>query len=371
MTTTQKIYLRPAPRTSSQGLTTKSVDTVSSRDMINDTGVTYQAQRSTIKRGQAKNTIMSLPVSGLTGNFIVFGQDLVDNPYHKSKIAVPSEWLDKESYLRNTPMITQQMFYELKHNAVPNTYNVKRNDFTVATGRRPELVTYFEKISRPFYDGLNVLDTSNPIDEIWYLAIKESAKNITSKFASSIEEMYERPNCAFYIVDEAIEDAMEVNQYELYDATIGKISELNSKFTAKVRYQLAVVLDLVNTHTLSDDKIKKVLRDYVKRAEDTSNNAKKEQSQNILKSFNRYFDMYSDANYRIEFNTIYLVKECQNQGILIKKENEFIWIPSGENSIAESLGRWESLLKKLQDKKNVDILTELKEQLQRKGITFE
>lgn len=363
-----KIYIKPVPRTSPFGITTKSSDTIRTFDR-DGREVQLAAVKDRIKRHGAKQTRLCLPISNQTGRFIVFPEGLVENPYYKNKESIPSNWIEKSDYLRKTEKISYQQYYELKHDVEQGKYTTNRTD--ISNSKIKVSPTYFETLSREFYDGITVLDLSIPEDEIWYLAIKESAKNITSKFATSLEDSYEKPKALFYIADEAKEDAAEVNQYDMFDTAVANFTAIKNKLSATQRYQFAVVLQLVNTHAITDEKVTKMIREYVYKTQNVETSSQRLASKENLEKFHKYFNMLSNANTLVEFNLLYLIQEGLNQEVLRKRDNEYIWVPSGRDNGVESLGRWETLVKTLKDPKNFDILTELKDQIKARGVNFE
>lgn len=367
---TQKIYIKPVPRTSVLGITTKSSDYIEGFDK-NGQKTMIPATRAAIKRNGAKVTTMALPVSWETNKFKVFDTTTkADNPYFNSEEPIPSNWLQNEPMLRKSQYITWQMFYELKHNVLPNTYTQDRHFFDRQQDRKQKY-NYLESLSKSFYDGITILDLDLAEDEIWYLAFKESAKSVDSKFAINIEDAQNKPHALFYIVDEQLEDAQVLNEFALEDEAMAKFNELKTKFTPISRYQFAVLLDLTTTHAISDEKITTLIRSYLTKGQKRETTAQRHESEKIYKTFLRYYDEFVDANKRADFNARYLIKEGVNREVLRKKENEYVWLPKGENNTPESLGREESLMKKLKDRKNADIVAELKDQIISKGVTFE
>mgnify|MGYP006323799487 CR=1 FL=1 len=374
---TQKIYIKPVPRTSVLGITTKSSDYIEGFDK-NGQKTMVPATRAAIKRNGAKVTTMALPVSWETNKFKVFDTTTkAENPYYNTEEPIPSNWLASESMLRKSPHITWQMYYELKHNALPNTYTQDRHFFDRQQDRkhRSDITGsnyhYLEALGKSFYDGITILNLEIPEDEIWYLAFKESAKSVDSKFATNIEDAQTKPNALFYIVDEQLEDAQVLNEFALEDEAMAKFNELKTKFTPISRYQFAVLLDLTTTHAISDEKITTSIRGYLTKGQKRDTQAQRHESEKIYKTFLRFYDEFVDANKRADFNALYLIKEGVNREVLRKRENEYWWIPKGENNQAENLGRETSLLKKLKDRKNSDIVAELKDQIISKGVTFE
>ena len=168
---TQKIYIKPVPRTSVLGITTKSSDYIEGFD-ANGQKIMIPASRAAIKRNGAKVTTMSLPVSYQTGKFRVFDTTTkAPNPYYNSLEPIPSNWLANESMLRKSEYITWQMYYELKHNVVPNTYTQDRHMFDRQQDRKAiSPVTnapyhYLETLGKAFYDGITILDLEIAEDE--------------------------------------------------------------------------------------------------------------------------------------------------------------------------------------------------------------
>lgn len=370
---TQKIYIKPVPRTSVLGVTTKQVDYIDGYD-ANGNKMQIAATKAPIKRFSTKVTNMGLPVSWETGKFRVFDTTTkADNPYYgdKNDLDIPSQWLNQETMLRKTPYITWQMYYELKHNVAPNTYTQERHSYDKTQHRGKSQWSYLETLSKGFYDGITVLDLDIPEDEIWYLAFKLSANNVMSKFAINIEDAQNKPNALFYIVDEDVEDAQVVSEYDLEDQAMAKYYEIKTKLGKDVRYQLAVLLDLTTTHAISDDKVLTLLRNYLTKGSRRETAAQRAESKIIYSKFLKYYDDYVDATRRAEFNARYLLKEGVNREVIRKKENEYLWLPNGEMNAPENLGREETVIKKLKDKKNADIVAELKEQIMAKGVTFE
>ena len=355
-----KVYLKPVPRTSAQGVTTKDTDIIYYTDKNGHRHSEY-ARKNYIKRGGATQTRRWLPKSYESGKIIIWSKDPVDNPYFNNSESIPSAWVDKADYIRKAPKLSEQEFYELKHNVSPNTYTERGNNFESLLKDTNVKPTYLEGVNKLFFDGITIFDTENPDDELFLKAIRESSKYGSSKYANSLADIKNKDNPEFYIVDEEAESKQDVNADLIEMGTYANLNKLITGASAADRYKFATILKLSDFHLISDEKITKLLIEYIKSP------ASKYDREKCYELFNSIFKEYVELESREKFELKYMIQEGLNRSIIFKKENEYMFSESDKLEPIV-LSRIDTTIHNLSMKKNADLVKKVQIRLKECGV---
>lgn len=352
-----KLYIRPVPRTSPVGVTTKHNDIVSFDD-----GSEFSAQKSKLKRNGAEDKL-TVPHNGR--KFIVWDDEPQANPYYGDKtMNIPSNWIDHKDLILKSENLPDQMLAEIKYNVPKGFLTDKLFLYSPGTRRNyeKEPLTFIEDIRTTFSENTNVFDTENERtglrDYIWIKAIqKTSREKKSSIFANSLEQLPERPKAMYYIYEEEKEVTAKLNESVQETKARYYLYPVLEEWNDLQRYKLAVMLDLNVDQSMSPKKVKELLNDYIVKP---NKNVKVNYS-----LFIKSIDMYNDKTKNEIFEHEFLIKELVKNRILNKSKStpDYTYFKDGNYYPIGDI----SVLKSLNKKENKDLLDELKQQLKDKG----
>lgn len=356
-------YVLPSPSTSPYGVTTSKNRQHLLFETINEAGKTstktiqVEATRAPRKNFTNPTDVFSVPTNSRTGQYNVFSTEPVKNNFYKTKDALPSNWIQNPE-IKNEENISEQTYYELKHNVAPGTYNI--DGFNMKNPSTEK--TFFQNFRFSLNaEGITILDTKNPKDEIIYLIFKKSSESYNSNFAMSLQDLYGKNAAArYYIADVEVEREAKLKYQRKGLGAAAKLSTALDTLSESKLYKIATVLKLVSGKT-SKEGVEEKLLDYLNQTSDADRN--KEKLVNVIKQA-------SETNLADAFEIDYLIQECINQKVITPTPDAYLWHSQKGTNRYELAKTIERLAKLLADTKNKEIVEMLKDELKQKGYDY-
>lgn len=339
--TNTKIYVRPVPRPSVQGRHT----------FTNKAG-----KKLGYTKAKGASTHFQIPSNPRTGKLNLPFDEKLKNPWFAEKEedispVLNTQWVNNGVWRKK--IISKQEYFEIKHGREPGFYNydapTERNNYGRGTVNGKHL-SYLQNLTRVFVDGENLLDLSNPDDEIWY----EYIMGGSSLFAKSQREIIDKPFAKFYIshVDEAETEKAHKNETALKAQAI--LWKLFTEHPSEIWTWVAFKLRITKS-TLTTDAIKNLLTDYIT-----------EKHEALVKrqlALIETVEALSTPKGKAELQNVYFLRQLVNKRILSDKLDRYIWT-SQKGSNLEKIGNSEKeALLFLENPENEDFVEMLNTEL--------
>lgn len=350
------IYIMPTPSVSPYGVT----DNKSKKKLVfegkNDTEMSKTIEIDTtynVRKNFSNPTFTtSISVDTTNKKYNIFSDEKMANPYFKKPSELPSNW--SNSNIEKSEYISEQDYYEMKHNVAPGTYITTLNDMLNPSINRTKFMNFRMSFSEI---NVTILDTSKPEDELTYLAILKSGKSYSSVFANSLQDFYTtNTNAKFYIADIAQETEAKIRYERQKINLMALVNTVLESFTDEKLYKLCVLLDIVN--------IKSTRVEYESRFIDLMNSTNT--TEIVKDKFKRLYKMATTANLTDDYELEFVIKEALNKRVLIASPEAYLWMSQKGNNRYEIAKTYDRLLKYFKDSKNKETYEMLKEELQTK-----
>lgn len=346
-----KFYIKSTNRTSVLGVTTSD----NTQAILNGEVITIA--KSEVKRFNGAKQHFSLQIDQNTKNYIVFSKEPIINPYfEKPELITASEWLADKDAVSKMEKISEQMFYEIKHNRPRDFYTTVplQLKYKVIYANDPSQRSYFDLFRFSLLcNTLNVLDTNNPEDELIYLIFKNSQNVEDSKFAMSKEDLRKFPNAEFYIYDELLENTEIIKSKKIRVSAMSALEKVINKFNNDQKYKLGVLVDSFSNPSISNDGMETKLFDYVENTK----------SEKALTEFIELVSAFSEKNKVEDVNIRYYIREAQNRNILKLTPEGYIWQSQIDKASYNPAKNLQNLIAFFKDVTNKEYLETLKEEL--------
>ena len=178
-----KIYLKPTPRTSAVKIS--ELKNLSAENGQANVGKTIKKTKILPHCADTLQALYNKNIGGLNTGLNVE----VDNPYYNSQEALPNEF----EFLKTKSKALLQEVLECKHDRPKGFYTNRM------PRREDKERTFFQDYKVFLKDMTNILDTSNPHDELAYYMLK------ASKYVAESEAEWKsgkKPYALYYISDE-------------------------------------------------------------------------------------------------------------------------------------------------------------------------
>ena len=347
------IYIMPTPSSSPYGITTnKNV-----RKMVfeSKSGTqTIEVNTNYGKRYAYNNPKVpfSVPLDITNKCYNVFNTEAVLNPYYKKEKDLPSNWTN--SGIEKSEYITEQTFYELKHNVPANTYDTRVPNILKPDGARTKFMDFRFTLNA---ENATVLDTSIPDEELQYLMIKKSSDAYNSKFAASLQDFYTKNTLAqFYIADVEIEKQAKLRYDRDHAKFVSYVSDVVENFPEEKMYKLLIVNKLIQSKTTKSSMEEKLL-DFSK-----SSTLKEIEKATFI----NYYKMCKEANKSDALDLEFNLQEAVNKRLIISTPDGYLWLSKKDTNWYEIAKTKEKLLKYFGDPLNKEAYETLKEEIKNK-----
>jgi len=321
--TTRIIYVSPVPRTSVQGW--DKVNYVIYKKGSNEIVSSSRggATKAFGRDGAAHETFM-FPID-YTSMKVVTGMDeMMDNPLFKLDVkeiraaynVVTSHWSDELlEKLSESPRISKQTFFEIKHNTRPGYYTDEVKGGTIFDTRDLEMVknnpdyapSFLQKFKFTFYDRANRITDETPRGTLAQLLTEIHPAIANSK--SEINTAVHR----WYISEENEAEMERVKKQDIIHEAIAKLVELKNEHSELTQLKVANVLTNHNNRALVAGEVGKStlidrLNGYVSRTD-------KYQMENIGK-FQKIMDLLKNKEGKIRLEIKYLIALALHNNIM-------------------------------------------------------
>lgn len=342
-----KFYIKATNRTSALGITTSD----NTQMMLNGEAITIS--KSEVKRFNGAKQHYSLQIDQNTKNYIIFAKEPIINPFYgKPEAITASQWLTEKEAVSKMEKISEQMFYEIKHNRPRDFYSPipLQLKYKIIYANDPSQRSYLDLFRFSLLcNSLNILDTNNIEDELVYLIFKNSQNVEDSKFAMSKEDLRKFPNAEFYIYDELLENTEIIKNKKIRISAMSALEKVINKFNNEQKYKLGVLIDSFTNTNISSDGMETKLFDYVE-------NTKSEKD---LTKFIELVTGFSEKNKVDDINIQYYIKEAQNRNIIKLTPEGYIWnsqVNTSAHNPAKNLQNLFTFFKEVTNKEYLDIL---------------
>lgn len=351
------IYILPTYSSSPYGVSTDKNKKKLTFKGAGDSAIS-DTKEITVQYGQRKNFNnaqfeTSVPIDTSKKKYNVFSDEKIDNPYYNKPQDLPTNWAN--SGVEQSEKIDEQTYYEIKHKVKPGTYDTQIINIKSPTLERTKFMNFRVSFKA---DGVTMLNTDNPDDELIYLIIKQSSKSYNSIFATSLQEFLTKNiNALFYIADVEVEREAALKYQKAQIKLSAYIDNIIENFSEEKIHKLATVLNIVEGK-LSKLATEERLIEFI--SSPTISEAQKDK-------FRKYYKMSTEANLADDFEREYLIQDCVNYKILISTPDGYFW-PSQKGSNRYEIAKTsERLNKYLKDSKNKEVYEMLKDELANKA----
>lgn len=295
-----------------------------------------------IERGTHKVSGSNIPISferdSITGNYKCGLEELVSNPWHKDNNPnwgeLPSTWLSEKDFLLEQEDITLQTYLEIldgkpkgTYTSVPGTFLM--TDLYVNKGlfekqKETELDRFTFYVSAT--TGATLDSKNGQRDRLAILAIQNHS--LVAKDAQSVN-----PDIHHFYIGKA-EEKTEQNKTSRRSLTAGfsALENLENDKSTFERYQVSVILGLVEDAELSPSNVSNLLSDYVWESKHRSKTSQIVRAGNIVRTFNLL------ENDNLAFQIEYLVKMAFNTKVLRQQGGKVYWSSQRDKENLYNLG---------------------------------
>lgn len=305
----QKLFVVHVPRTSAQGR--------HNYEYVREDG-------TTISMGRTRSKGISIPFTFVrNGNQLLTGLDeLIDNPYYelsKDQVSFGSNWFSNFETIISKKQITLQMLYEILDDMVPGTYTSTTNSplmsqimNDVKVADRLNNPSELEQFKIWLQEGTNVFSSDTSRGRLAIQLLKNHPKVALDKNQVN-ENLHE-----FYIAEEeeAIKEANK--KIDIVMDGLTKLGLLFSNYDMFTRYQMSVVLDLVNGEA-SDSLVEMALKNHIWEQRKVS---KGTQEERIIQFMEQYDVLLRDKD---KLYVRYMLQQAVNTGIFYITAGKHFW----------------------------------------------
>ena len=268
----------------------------------------------------------------------------VENPYKELTHYKTEEW---KTILSGTEAVTKQTELEYKHGRKPGFYSneISLNSANESYKGRTKEISYFQssQSTLSLNDGVTVLDTTNPKDEVLLYNLKAA-----DVVANSFSELSSHTKFFISIADENAKAKQSRKRKE--NIALGRLEELFEQKDGTIINFCKIVGGSPSTRlNLTEAQAYNELDAFIKKNEIQAN------------QFNNVYKVYDKEV--IKFNTKVKLWDLLSARIVYKKGNEFIWdAPKDEDGAQMERVSWDreaDVLEYLEDpryQKEADIL---------------
>lgn len=333
-----KVYIRPKPRLSAQGRHNYS---------------THNGQKMGKYKAKGATFYFSILEKAGTGRLNMGFEKLVPNPYlakSKKTSQLPSNWINSDVW--DQDYITMQTLMEIKHNKPKNFYDpVGVKERTLYRGdHEGKNRTYLQVFRRMLGDGENVVDTTKPEDEIFYIAALHS-----SLIANSKAEADASTHARFYISYTEEDEGAKAAKNERILTANAYLSKIQQDLPAEESYKFAVILGLTKKGGVAPKAVTNLLFEYI--------NDKVSEQDVHIENFIRLYEERVDVTKKGIFNAKYLLKQLVNYRVLSDKGQKYTWITRTGSNLEVIARTEEQAIMWLVEEENKQFVEELEEEL--------
>lgn len=321
---TRKVWVNPVERISPQGRDRQPYQIIDKAGNIRNT--------TNLKKTREPDTgvVYSFPFNSKNGKLYTGLNELVINPYHGMDVVdlsqmfeVHREYSDLLSSFVKKERITRQELLELQHGKAPGEYH-NGTGFTMF--QPPTNIADFDKgkgelakLRLVLYPRPNAFKSGTIGSDLKIAMIDALVK--AGKIAKS-KDLANPAIHEFYVSEDNEEETNMAKKRDFIEDAISKLVKLKKESPYFKAYQFATILRTKGNQTLikgesTPERVKTVLSDFI-----SDNNSN--QMEHVSR-FTKLWDLSVTPEGADKVMVYYTVQQALNTGVLMYRENQYIW----------------------------------------------